>query len=95
VFQFQFLPGDLDLDPAEGFKPKQAQKIIGLKKSEYHEKINRGELDAPVPVSEHGRAVVHTGEQLILYHRKRLQWAAERAKARIAKQSAARSQKDN
>jgi hypothetical protein len=80
---FKRLPTDLDLDPNEVFRPKQAQKFFGYKHSQLHEKVKSGEIEPPIPLSENGSAVAWTGLQLIMHHRKRLA-AAEKRKINTA-----------
>jgi predicted DNA-binding transcriptional regulator AlpA len=79
--KFQPLPNDLDLDPAEIFRPKQAEKYLGYKHSQLAEKVRRGEIAPPIPLSAGGNAVGWTGRQLIEHHRRRLQLAAAKHKA--------------
>jgi hypothetical protein len=74
--EFVKLPDDLDLDPAEIFRPRQAFRYFGLGHSQVAEKVKSGELPAPIPLSANGTAVGWTGRQLILHHRRRLQLAA-------------------
>jgi hypothetical protein len=74
--EFVKLPDDLDLDPAEIFRPRQAYRYFGLRHSQVAEKIKRGEIEPPIPLSENGTAVGWTGRQLILHHCRRLQLVA-------------------
>jgi predicted DNA-binding transcriptional regulator AlpA len=70
--QFKKLAGDLDLDPAEIFRPRQAAKYFGFSHSHLYELVKAGKIEAPIPLSDGGSAVGWTGLQLILHHRKRL-----------------------
>jgi len=79
--EFKKLPDDLDLDPNEVFRPKQARKYFGYGHSQLAEKVKTGEIDPPIPLSETGTAVAWTGRQLILHHRKRLAAAAKKRAA--------------
>jgi hypothetical protein len=64
--------GDLDLDPNEIFRPRQAEKYLGYKHSQLDELIKKGEIEPPFPLSDSGRAVAWTGRMLINHHRRRL-----------------------
>lgn len=70
---------DLDLDPAEIFRPKQAEKYFGLKHTQINEKVRAGEIEAPFLLGgEGGKAVGWTGRQIINYHRKRIAATAKK-----------------
>jgi predicted DNA-binding transcriptional regulator AlpA len=69
---------DLDLDPNQIFRPKEAEKYFGYKRSQLNEKIKSGEIDPPIPLSDSGRAVGFTGRQIIEHHRRRLAAAAKK-----------------
>lgn len=59
-----------------------ALKYIGTGRSQAAELISRGELEAPIPLSDTGRAVAFMGSQLIRYQQRRLAKAEElRAKS--------------
>jgi hypothetical protein len=74
------LADELGIDLAEIFRPKRAEKYFGFKKSQLHEKIKRGEIDPPVPLSDTGSAVGFSGLQVVKHHWRRLQLAAARRK---------------
>jgi hypothetical protein len=66
---------DLDIDPNEIFRPRQASKYFGLGLSQLAAKVASGEIEAPYPLSPSGNAVGWTGAQLIRHHRKRVELA--------------------
>jgi predicted DNA-binding transcriptional regulator AlpA len=82
---FKKLADDLDLDPAEIFRPRVAAKYFGLSHSRLYEKVKSGEIEPPFPLTENGSAVAWTGRQIILHHRKRIAAAEKR---RLAGQAA-------
>ena len=71
----------LTLDPNEIFRPKRAEKYFGFKHSQLDEKIKSGEIPAPFPLSESGRAVGWTGAQIIEHQRRRLAAAKQKVDA--------------
>ena len=74
--KFEILPDDLPLDPAEVFRPRQAQRYFGYRHSQLALKVARGEIPRPIRLSESGSAVGWLGQQLIEHHRRRRQLAA-------------------
>jgi hypothetical protein len=74
------LATELGIDLAEIFRPKRAYPRFGLKHSQVADKINSGEIEPPIPLTETGHAVGWTGRQMVIHHYRRLQMAAARKK---------------
>ena len=62
------------LDPNQIVRVREGRKYFGYGHSQIDEKIKSGEVPAPFPLSDSGRAMGWTGRQII-------QWQAERAAA--------------
>jgi hypothetical protein len=77
---------DLELDPNQIFRPREAAKYFGYKHTQLAEKIKNGEIDPPIPLSDSGRAVGFTGRQIIEHHRRRLAAATKRRSRAAAEQ---------
>ncbi len=73
---------DLSLDPNEIIRPSQARKYFGYGHSQLAEKIKSGEVPPPFPLSDSGRSVGWTGQQIIEHHRHRLALGKKRSNAR-------------
>jgi predicted DNA-binding transcriptional regulator AlpA len=68
------------LVPDEIYRPHEARHFFGYRPTQLDEKIKAGEIPAPLPLSDSGRAVGWLGSQII-------EWQAKRVAA--AKRSAA------
>jgi hypothetical protein len=78
------LAGELGIKLSDSYRPKQAYPFFGLGHSQVAEKINSGEIEPPIPLTETGSAVAWTGRQLVIHHWRRLQLAAKRKQTTIA-----------
>jgi hypothetical protein len=78
------LATELGIDLAEIFRPARAYPLFGLKHTQVAEKVQAGEIEPPIPLTETGHAVGWTGYQMVIHHWKRLQRAAKRKQATIA-----------
>jgi len=72
------LAAELGIDLFETFRPRRAYPFFGLGHSQVAEKVKKGEIEPPIPLTESGSAVGWTGFQLVKHHWRRLQLAAAR-----------------
>jgi predicted DNA-binding transcriptional regulator AlpA len=70
-----------ELHPSEIVRLRDGAKFFGFKHSQLDEKIKSGEIPAPFPLSESGRAVGWTGAQIIEHQRRRLAAAKQKVDA--------------
>jgi predicted DNA-binding transcriptional regulator AlpA len=68
------------LVPDEIYRPHEARHFFGFKPTQLTEKIKAGEIPAPIPLSDSGRAVGWLGRQIIEWQAGRLA-AAKRSVA--------------
>jgi hypothetical protein len=66
------LATELGIDLAEIFRPARAYPLFGLKHTQVAEKVQAGEIDRPIPLTETGHAVGWTGRQMLIHHWRRL-----------------------
>jgi hypothetical protein len=66
------LATELGIDLAEIFRPARAYPLFGLKHTQVAEKVQAGEIDRPIPLTETGHAVGWTGRQMVIHHWRRL-----------------------
>jgi hypothetical protein len=69
---------ELGINLAVAYRPKHAYPILGWGHSQTAVKVETGEIEAPIPLSESGSAVAWTGRQLVIIIWRRLQLAAKR-----------------
>jgi hypothetical protein len=84
------------LDPCQFYRWSEGWKYFGYKSTQLDQKIKDGEIPAPIPLSDSGRASGWTGQMIIDHQRELLIKAdARRAKAdaRRAKADAERAAK--
>lgn len=68
------------LVPDHIYRPHEARHFFGYKPTQLDEKIRLGEIPAPIPLSDTGRAVGWLGRQIIEWQAKRVA-AAKRSVA--------------
>jgi predicted DNA-binding transcriptional regulator AlpA len=68
-----------DLDPNQIVRMHEGRKYFGYGPTQIEEKINRGEIPAPMALSATGRAKGWTGQQIIDHQRRLLTAAKQRA----------------
>ena len=78
-----------ELEPNEVVRKRHGYKFFGFKPTALNEKIRSGEIPAPIPMSDDGRAMAWFGWQIIEHQKKRLA-AAKAVAAKAAKKRAAR-----
>jgi hypothetical protein len=76
---------EINSDPLEIVRYVNGPKVFGLKPSTLKAKIDAGEIEAPIPLSDSGRALGWT-RQMVMNHHKRMAALAEaRKKAAMPK----------
>lgn len=70
-----------EFDPLEIVRFHDGPRVFGLGPSRLKEKIDRGEIPAPMPLSANGRAVGWTRQMIMNHHAKMAALAEERRKA--------------
>jgi predicted DNA-binding transcriptional regulator AlpA len=63
------------------YRPSEARHFFGFKPTQLTEKIRLGEIPAPIPLSDSGRAVGWLGSQIIEWQAQRIAAAAKRSVA--------------
>jgi predicted DNA-binding transcriptional regulator AlpA len=63
----------VEMDPNEIVRTKNGRKVFGLGPTQIAKKIKLGEIPAPIPLSESGRASGWTGCQINEYRRQQAQ----------------------
>jgi hypothetical protein len=74
------LAEELGINLAEMFRPRRAYPMFGLGHSQVAEKVDAGEIERPIPLTETGSAVAWSGRQMVIHHWRRLQLAVARKK---------------
>jgi hypothetical protein len=74
------LATELGIKLSDSYRPKHAYPFFGLKHSQVADKINSGEIEPPIPLTETGSAVAWTGRQLVIHQWRRLQMAIAKKK---------------
>jgi signal recognition particle subunit SEC65 len=74
------LATELGIDLAEIFRRARAYPRFGLGHSQVAEKVQVGEIEPPIPLTETGHAVGWTGRQMVIHHWRRLQLAVAKKK---------------
>ena len=67
------------LEPNQTIRQSEGEKYFGYRHTQLKEKIDAGEIPAPIPLSDSGRAKGWLGSQIIEHHQKRIAAAAAEA----------------
>lgn len=70
-----------ELDPNQIVRMSEGRKYFGYKHTQLDEKIKTGEIPAPIPLSDSGRAKGWLGHQIIEHQRARMAAALKRGAA--------------
>jgi predicted DNA-binding transcriptional regulator AlpA len=60
------------LHPNEIVRPREAEKYFGYRHSQLAEKVKVGEIPTPIKLSDSGRSVGWTGQQILEWQRARM-----------------------
>jgi hypothetical protein len=72
------------IDPLQIVRLVNGERVFGLKPSALKSKIEAGEIPMPIPLSDSGRALGWTGQQILDHHARMAALAEERAAQRLA-----------